>query len=192
MFCINCGQQLPADAKFCPKCGKLQDGSARVAEPAWEICEIHNEWVDNQLIGGRVFAFLAKGVGPQGTCVFAQSPGFHLDYGGKMDSSLDSITGQLIREGWEYIGQYGLHNYEKRFRRKMTPERDAIEAAKRKEAKELLAYLRAGKGIKVEIPSRDHHELKVQGATLKPETQAKIISLKPQLIEILKQEKQRK
>ena len=34
MFCRYCGNQLPDEAKFCPKCGKITEAAQAAAEPA--------------------------------------------------------------------------------------------------------------------------------------------------------------
>ena len=73
VFCINCGKELPDDAKFCLKCGK-QIGDTRSApqsEPRWEYCEIvywqREDKPGNWLKKARhSIVFWAKGIGPEG------------------------------------------------------------------------------------------------------------------------------
>ena len=46
MFCMNCGTQLPENAKFCFKCGTPQkylgqvEAPKQIEEPRWDICQI--------------------------------------------------------------------------------------------------------------------------------------------------------
>ncbi len=81
IYCMQCGKELPDDAKFCLKCGKQVGGMVQPvaqAEPKWEYCEIvytvkpspknNNRSLSDKMTGSwwHDIVFIADGVGPQG------------------------------------------------------------------------------------------------------------------------------
>jgi hypothetical protein len=62
MFCINCGGQLPEDARFCRRCGKAQTINAQPAvfHPiSWEYKDVNVslnlKWNGSASLPGRIY-----------------------------------------------------------------------------------------------------------------------------------------
>ena len=144
MFCINCGTQLPDDAKFCFKCGKPQDSGTRTGQPSSlpesvrfakspdtsiETCEIfwketHQGWT------GRRGIFYAEAISSQGKYTLTQSVLLenvdHRDPPGDKPQHNDahkSLIQALINDGWHPTGERGVNWWNTRFRREFNPQR---------------------------------------------------------------------
>src|SRR5437667_4446173 len=50
MFCVSCGQQLPDEANFCPKCGVPQrmgvSEATDISKVRWETCSTYSMCVE--------------------------------------------------------------------------------------------------------------------------------------------------
>src|SRR3954463_7516675 len=96
MFCMNCGTQLPEEARFCWKCGEPQAGGpspdtrrlgtlpphpvaldpgGEPTEPAWEICTIVHEIVEpGSPISRTQDKYWARAIGPDGEYNAGETP----------------------------------------------------------------------------------------------------------------------
>jgi hypothetical protein len=218
MFCMNCGKELPDDANFCLKCGKPQRAGAQAVQEKpdqWETCEIVLSEVEKggwSNIGS--FNYCAQAIGPEGTytaggtdAIRAEQPPnpFHLPFESdkqvyrKQKEMIDTLVAQLIKDGWIIVETpsptpmaWSWWSY--KFRRKVTA--DTLRAREQRHqnnmaaAKELLTYLRAGRGVKISFDEEEY--IVVHGTRIKPETRDKIIILRPYLVAILKQEQGKK
>jgi hypothetical protein len=198
MFCTSCGKDLPDDANFCLRCGQPLRTTAsaplpaiHVVSPHWETCEIKDRLV--QKPGWHTHAiciYYAEARGATGIYEVAQSPPYEA---GRPDeqTSLDVLINQLMSEGWEYLGFYATMCWAKAFRRRVTPDRRQAtghlehQAASLAAARNLLAYLRRNR-VKVHLAAAN--DLHLRGAKLKPETEKKVVQLKPYLVELLRRE----
>jgi hypothetical protein len=163
----------------------------QVVSPQWETCEIKDRLV--QKPGWNTHAiciYYAEASGPAGIYEAGQSPPYEA---GRPDeqTSLDVLINELRSDGWEYIGSYATVCWAKTFRRLVTPER--LQATGHREhhraslaaARHLLAYLRRNR-VKVHLAAA--HDIRIHGAKLKPETERKVMQLKPYLVELLRRE----
>ena len=198
MFCKSCGKDLPDDANFCLRCGRPMRSEAhasipaiQVVSPQWETCEIKDRLVQKPGWNtNAICIYYAEASGPTGIYEVAQSPPYEA---GRPDAqtSLDVLINQLMSEGWEYGGSYAAVCWAKTFRRLVTPER--LQATEHRDhhgaslaaARNLLAYLRRNR-VKVHLAAAN--DLHIRGAKLKPETERKVVQLKPYLVELLRRE----
>ncbi|RJP53699.1 MAG: zinc ribbon domain-containing protein [Anaerolineaceae bacterium] len=126
MFCRNCGIQLPDDANFCLKCGYPQKDNISTDEIKWETCE--TDWVHvkpGTLFSKGTAKYIARAIGPQGQYIAGQSseytfaiPETEVITTARF-AAFDSFIKQLVAEGWEFIGSFGVGDSQKRFRRRV-------------------------------------------------------------------------
>jgi hypothetical protein len=114
VFCMQCGNQLPADSRFCNACGAPQGAGVATAVPqvVWEECEI---------IAKKNFAsgeFVAEVFGPKGRYVADKIKcNIDLKNGWTNRSILDRFVARLVEQGWEAQPRTGHDWYSYRFRR---------------------------------------------------------------------------
>jgi hypothetical protein len=136
MFCINCGTQLPDEAKFCWKCGTPQKSSVQADELKWETCEIVWKMTSGALglilgpIAGVKGYFWAKAIGPSGVYVAGKSQTIWVGNfytGGPLPrernqahfAAHNALVAQLVNDGWEPTGDKGAEWWSNRFRRRV-------------------------------------------------------------------------
>jgi len=137
--CRECDNPVSTEASACPHCGAPQ---RQVPPPLpqdlqqppplptqWEICEIELLIVKNSgLFTPGEARWGAKATGPKGTYTAARSPVFTalIKHGNirasDIDSSdaenaVDTLTSELLAEGWEFLGLQGQEFWQKQFRR---------------------------------------------------------------------------
>jgi len=129
MYCSQCGTELPQDASFCHKCGKLVGRGTEHAGVEWEFCQIVYNF--NYGLAKRALWFSAKAVGPNGVIYSAgESPKheswFGEDWPNAANPKHQEIHQQLVemltKDGWEAIPELperGRGWWERRFRRKV-------------------------------------------------------------------------
>lgn len=202
MFCVNCGTQLPDDAKFCAKCGKPQQRVDQAvissAQPQHQLfaetCEITYELATPGFFFiPKAYRLLAYAVGPNGRYkVFHDGPKFLLpmsldisldgarDYG---EDALNHLIQALTRDGWQPLSS-GPRWYQQRFHRQWDPAR-----YEREQARELLLRLEEG-GIRLTATSSG--EIEVHSGKLKRETMAEVSRLKQPLVDLLREQAPRR
>lgn len=121
MYCVNCGTQLPDDANFCLKCGKPQKlrVQGQTKEPKWETCEI-DCYVVKRTWAYSYLAFIAEAYGPNGKYRAGETSASIRNWpvGSRTETILlDGLVQKLLKDRWEYVGQFGDKWYQKRLRR---------------------------------------------------------------------------
>ena len=128
MYCINCGTQIPDEANFCSKCGKLQTSKIeKVEETKWETCEIAYTVINQgHLLSNRRMMFWANAIGVNGNYNAGESVPFEQYTTPPSSSDQRALAAhrefisQLTKNGWESAGDRGEDWWCNRFRRKAT------------------------------------------------------------------------
>jgi hypothetical protein len=145
--------------------------------------------------------YFAVATGPKGKYVVDESEAFEYEGterpgqvsrndGGEAHNAL---VWRLIENGWTSTAQGSFETwYKHMFRRPLTSGglQNIEEGLKLYAAKDLLTYLRGNGSVKVEVNSSN--QIIIRGAKITSETQAKVDSLKAQLVEILRKEQGRR
>lgn len=135
-YCPSCGAELPADAKFCVRCGKPQAEPPPEPVPApapagarWETCEIvavaaGEKW--SPVFPGDYILFKAQGDGPQSGTIMesARVTAGLADYyqankrNKRHAKAMEALAAALAAAGWEQAGR-GEAWFSLRFRRRL-------------------------------------------------------------------------
>jgi len=125
-FCMNCGTELPAEAKFCLSCGAPQTAGVRSAREKWERCEI--TYTRKQSLVTDSFTFWADAVGPRGSysagsvkpfkqfAPYTYPPDRNND---KAKAAHKQLVTMLLSDGWEPVDERGEGWWQLRFRRRV-------------------------------------------------------------------------
>lgn len=132
MFCIECGTQLPDEAKFCFKCGKPQVCGNSEIKPEQETCEIVYEIVGEKwgIYPRTILRFKAQATGTKGEYCASMSNDFEanpFDYPGRPEkknkkhkNALEFLTDKLKQDGWQAEADKGADWFSLKFRRNKT------------------------------------------------------------------------
>jgi hypothetical protein len=126
MFCTDCGQELPAAAAFCSRCGKRQGAGGYAPDVQREICEVRRSREEGEWFAAGDMFWEAIAIGPRGRYAVARSPTCPREDAGseaevkRTDALLDSLVDELVRDGWLPIG-LGSAWYSYRFERRARP-----------------------------------------------------------------------
>jgi ribosomal protein L40E len=132
MFCIECGTELPDEAKFCFKCGKPTAGGESKQKAEQETCEIVYEITGEKhgIYPRTLLRFKAQAKGAEGEYCAGISNEFEanlFDYPGspekkskKHKAALDSLSEKLKQAGWQAEDHKGPEWFSLRFRREET------------------------------------------------------------------------
>ena len=126
MFCTDCGQELPADAVFCSRCGKRQRAGGYAPGVQREICEVRRSREEGEWFAAGDVFWEAVAVGPRGRYPVARSRSCPREEAGsaaevkRTDALLDTLVDDLVREGWLPLG-LGPEWYSYRFERRLHP-----------------------------------------------------------------------
>lgn len=137
-YCPGCGTELPADANFCPKCGRPQAAPPPAPAPDdpgpenWEECEIvavvaGEKW--SPVFPSEMIQFKAEATGPKsGAYTAKESPQLKAglaDYyqpnkaNKRHAQAVEELTAVLAADGWERAGK-GAAWFSRRFRRRLS------------------------------------------------------------------------
>jgi len=107
--CIQCGNEIPQTAKFCPDCGTAQSGEREVIR--YETCTI--QWHQPAEMHWKThYIFWAEAFGPNGKYNAGSSTYFtsllsDMPRRNAKDTSAahDELVNKLLKDGWDRIGQ---------------------------------------------------------------------------------------
>lgn len=130
IYCMQCGNELPGDARFCLKCGKPVGNattSVSESEPTWEYCEIVYYPTRRAaiLVKGKA-VFWAEAIGPKGKYEAARSPEMSTKDDRVYESDpehrriFNDFIKKLSNDGWQLLPDRGKPWYGYKFRRKVS------------------------------------------------------------------------
>ncbi len=141
MNCYVCGGLFPVGANYCPRCGTPQHPGAEMSAAGWELCVVRPKVVRSRLLGSSDWRLVAERFGPnveqmvvgQSSIIKARIASNSREQDGpagilaarpkEIGVALESLTEQLLREGWEqeesmhHVSSWHLRGFRRRVAR---------------------------------------------------------------------------